>query len=81
MAKAPTIDDMAKEVAERVKQEVIINGMTLFEFVEKINYVTENKECHLASCRYNRKGTCQNEEKRKECVDVSKLVLCLDDKS
>ena len=23
-------------------------------------------------------GKCTNEEKRKECVEVSKLVLCLD---
>ena len=40
----------------------------------------ENKaNCNLATCRYNRKGICQNEEKRKECVDVSKLVLCISD--
>ena len=34
--------------------------------------------CNLATCRYNRKGICQNEEKRKECVDVSLCVLCLE---
>lgn len=39
----------------------------------------ENK-CYLASCRYNKNGQCTNEDKRKECVDVSKLVLCLEDR-
>lgn len=40
----------------------------------------KNKNCNLATCRYNHNGTCQNEEKRKECVEVSKLVLCLEDR-
>ena len=33
-------------------------------------------ECHLASCRYNENGKCENEEKRKECIDVANRVLC-----
>lgn len=41
---------------------------------------TMRNDCNLASCRYNRNGICQNEDKRKECVDVSKLVLCLEDR-
>lgn len=32
--------------------------------------------CNLTSCRYNKDGKCENEEKRKECVAVSKLILC-----
>ncbi len=39
----------------------------------------ENKNCHLKTCHYNHNGVCQNENKRKECVKVSKLVLCLED--
>jgi len=31
---------------------------------------------NVDTCRYNHSGICQNEEKRKECVEVSKLVLC-----
>ncbi len=34
--------------------------------------------CNLASCRYNKNGKCENEEKRKECVEVAELVLCID---
>lgn len=39
---------------------------------------TMRNECHIASCRYNRNGICHNEDKRKECVDVSMRVLCLE---
>ena len=35
--------------------------------------------CNLTTCRYNTDGKCTNEEERKECVDVSRKVLCLDD--
>lgn len=37
------------------------------------------ENCNLVSCRYNTVGKCENEEKRKECVDVSRKVLCLED--
>ena len=35
--------------------------------------------CNLTTCRYNVDGKCTNEEKREECVRVSKAVLCVDD--
>ena len=35
---------------------------------------------NLTTCRYNENGKCTNEEKRKECVDVSRKVLCEDEK-
>ena len=31
------------------------------------------------NCRYNADGKCTNEEKREECVRVSKAVLLIDD--
>ena len=34
--------------------------------------------CNLTACRYNADGKSTNEEKRKECVEISKLVLCLE---
>lgn len=37
-----------------------------------------DNKCNFSSCRYNRNGIFQNEDKRKECVEVSKLVLCLE---
>ena len=39
---------------------------------------TKTTDCNLTTCRYNENGKCTNEEKRKECVEVSKLVLCLE---
>lgn len=39
------------------------------------------EKCNFTTCRYNAKGKCQSEENRKECVEVSKKVLCLDEKS
>ena len=43
-----------------------------------IKYFIHN--CNLITCRYNENGKCTNEEKRKECVEVSRKVLCEDDK-
>ena len=45
-----------------------------------MKYKCENKSnCNLTNCRYNADGKCTNEEKRKECVIVSKAVLMIDD--
>lgn len=35
-------------------------------------------DCHLITCRYNNDGKCTNNEKREECTEVSRKVLCLD---
>ena len=40
-----------------------------------------NNNCNLTTCRYNADGKCTNEEKREECVRVSKAVLMIDDLS
>ena len=41
----------------------------------------ENNNCNLTTCRYNQSGTCTNEDKREECVEISKRVLCLEDEN
>ena len=46
------------------------------ETVEFPEYILSN--CNLTTCRYNKDGKCTNEEKRKECVEVSRKVLCED---
>lgn len=80
MAKLPTIEQMVKDVKQRVLQEMTINDMPLLEFIEKIDNAIENKDCHIASCRYNDINCkCTNKEKRKECVEVARKVLCLDE--
>lgn len=39
---------------------------------------TLSDKCNFASCRYNQDGICQNENARKECVEVARTVLCLE---
>ena len=34
---------------------------------------------NITTCRYNADGKCTNEEKREECVEVSRKVLCEDE--
>lgn len=38
-----------------------------------------NNNCNITTCRYNKSGTCTNEDKWKERVEVSKKVLCLEE--
>ena len=38
-------------------------------------------DCNLDSCRYNINKKCTNKEKRTECLEVSRAVLCLEDDS
>lgn len=38
----------------------------------------ESMCCDLKTCRYNVAGICENEEKRKECIEVSRKVLCME---
>lgn len=35
------------------------------------------EKCNFTTCRYNKDGSCQNEEARKECVEIAKAVLCI----
>ena len=73
----------AQEIVQKAADEVLDNvkiGNTPFrEWVDNISNAYANKKCNLASCRYNADGKCTNEEKREECVRVSKAVLIIDD--
>lgn len=37
--------------------------------------------CKFTTCRYNTDGKCTNEEKREECVEVSRKVLCINEEN
>lgn len=43
-------------------------------------YKRIENNCNLTTCRYNQSRKCTNEEKRKECVEISKRVLRLEDR-
>lgn len=48
--------------------------------VEKTLFNDMKNKCNVNTCRYNQDGKCTNEDKRKECVEVSRKVLCLEEK-
>lgn len=39
----------------------------------------QSMRCNLKTCRYNNSGMCDNEEKRKECIEVGRRVLCMEE--
>lgn len=70
---------MVQEIADTVLDNATINNIPFREWIDNVNNAYANKKCNLASCRYNKDGKCTNEEKRKECIDVAKSVLCIKD--
>jgi hypothetical protein len=35
--------------------------------------------CHFHDCRYNAFGCCTDEENREKCLEIVKLVLCMEE--
>lgn len=70
------IEEYRKEMEHKRELEKLKEN--LLELWDTMGY--KNNNCNLATCRYNQSSTCTNEEKRKECVEVSKRVLCLEGK-
>ena len=40
-----------------------------------------NKKCNLTFCRYNTYRECTNDKERKECVEASRKVLCINEQN
>ena len=79
MSKAKTMQELAKETVNEALDNAAINNIPFREWIDNVNNAYENKKCNLTSCRYNADGKCTNEEKRKECVEVSRKVLCINE--
>ena len=79
MSKAKTMQELAKETVNEALDNATINNIPFREWIDNVNNAYENKKCNLTSCRYNTDGKCTNEEKRKECVEVSRKVLCINE--
>lgn len=61
---------------------VCFSGVDFTEHDSKIIDEILNKKdnlCSLTTCRFNANRKCINKEKRKECVEVSRKVLCLEE--
>ena len=50
MAKLPTIEQMVKDVKQRVLQEITINDMSLEEFIVKVDGVAEFLKSEIRIC-------------------------------
>ena len=74
-----SIQEIAQKAADEALDNSTINNVPFRECIDNVNNAYENKKCNLTSCRYNADGKCTNEEKRKECVEVSRKVLCEDE--
>nr|DAI93866.1 MAG TPA: protein of unknown function (DUF1540) [Bacteriophage sp.]DAN64247.1 MAG TPA: protein of unknown function (DUF1540) [Bacteriophage sp.] len=72
-----SIQEIVQEAADKALDDVKINNIPFREWIDNVNNAYENKKCNLASCRYNADGKCTNDEKRKECIEVSEKVLCI----
>ena len=72
---------MVQEIADTVLDNATINDIPFREWIDNVNNAYANKKCNLTSCRYNADGKCTNDEKRKECIEVCKKVLCIDKKT
>lgn len=68
---------MVQEIADMTLDNVTINNVPFREWIDNVNNAYANKKCNLTSCRYNKDRECTNDEKRKECIEVSEKVLCM----
>lgn len=76
-----SIQEIVQKAADEVLDNVKIGNTPFREWADNISNAYANKKCNLTSCRYNADGKCTNDEKRKECVEVSEKVLCIDKKT
>lgn len=76
-----SIQEIVQKAVDEALDNATINNVPLREWIDNVNNAYENKKCNLTSCRYNADGKCTNEEKRKECVEVSGKVLCINEEN
>lgn len=76
-----SIQEIVQKAANEALDNATINNVPFREWIDNVNNAYENKKCNLTSCRYNADGKCTNEEKRKECVEVSGKVLCINEEN
>lgn len=72
-----SIQKIVQKAADEALDNATINNVPFHEWIDNINNAYENKKCNLTSCRYNANGKSTNDEKRKECIEVSEKVLCI----
>lgn len=76
-----SIQEIVQKVANEVLDNVTINNIPFREWIDNVNNAYANKKCNLTSCRYNKDRECINDEKRKECIEASRKVLCINEEN
>lgn len=76
-----SIQEIVQKAVDEALDNATINNVPLREWIDNVSNAYENKKCNLASCRYNADGKCTNEEKREECVETSRKVLCINEEN
>ena len=76
-----SIQEIVQKTVDETLDNVTINNIPFREWIDNVNNAYTNKTCNLASCRYNADGKCTNQEKRKECAEVSRKVLCINEEN
>lgn len=76
-----SIQKIVQKAANEALDNAAINNIPFREWIDNVNNAYTNEKCNLTSCRYNTDGKCTNDEKRKECVEVSRKVLCINEEN
>lgn len=76
-----SIQEIAQKAVNEALDNATINNIPFREWIDNVSNAYTNKKCNLTSCRYNADGKCTNEEKREECVEVSRKVLCINEEN
>lgn len=72
-----SIQEIVQKAVNKVFDNATINNIPFREWIANVDNAYTDKKCNLTSCRYNADCKCTNDEKRKECIEVSEKVLCI----
>lgn len=78
MADIKAVEKRIKKRMKELSEKLTEDRQSYYECLYKREPIEpNNKKCNLTFCRYNTDGKCTNDEKRKECIEVSGKVLCI----
>lgn len=76
------VDEMLKEISMEKSNMDSREVESKLRNLEREDYrkkFFESMYCNFRVCMYNKNGKCYNADKRKECVEISRKVLCMEE--
>lgn len=76
------VDEMLKEISMGKSDMDSREVESKLRDLEREDYrksFFESMCCNFTVCIYNTDGKCSNTDKRKECVEISRKVLCMEE--